>query len=417
MTHSSAGGGPGWRVVLQREFSTAGLGDCMRYTVAGIETPVRILLVSCDYAADTAVQDTWQAIDDALPQMRATSFPCGGPHMGACNTWNEPACHHILVFLIGDQNLHSKFETMTSDWMTKSSRVVILPALLPGLLHVDVFGANAHPQLGKRTLSGWKGNPAQLAQEILDAALLDTRPSVFLSYTRRDATARADEIADALGAVGYQVYVDRRTGGKGQHFPRELREEIVNRDLVLLLESPQVGGSSWTCWEAALAARYLVGPAAVHFDYGTKLRSTRHRLPMGVPVTAKLSSVQLDQIVSFTRDKLAALAVTRRAAFETIAERAASSRGASIQLGNGGYLSVTKSKAERAGVVVSGVPGRLRHAQRLSGVTAGVPRFLAGDHAHLSYSDAVDLKWLAPLANITLVSKASVYSAVRSAAG
>lgn len=411
----AAAGHSSWRVVLQRELSAQPQWTCETYDVPGVGNPARIQVVGCDSAADGHASATCDAVYVAIKQMGGVASLCCGTNSVNCKAWTEPACRQLLVLIVGRKPLDPQFEVMTAGWLARSPHATVIPALLPSLSHKDVFGSNQHPELSKRTISNWGGDATRLAREILENSLLDSRPSVFLSYTRSDASDAADAITDALGAVGYQVYLDRRLGGVGHHFPSELRQEIANRDLVLLLESPNVGGSLWTRWEAALAARYHVGPAAVHFTNGAKLLSTRFRLSLNTSVSTTLTQIQLDGIVAFAREKLVGQAAMRRAYFETLVEQAASSHGGTVSAGPNGSLSVrNRTGAERGNVVVSGVPGRLRHAHRLSGAPPTAHKLLAGDHAHLSPQDAADLVWLSRVAGISLTGKAAVYSTIRS---
>jgi hypothetical protein len=188
---------------------------------------------------------------------------------------------------------------------------------------------------------------------------------------------------------------------------------MASHDLVLLLETPALRSSTWTKWEASFAWAYHLGPAAVHFTNGTALARVAKRFHVGV-APAALQSSHVDTVVTHVRTWRTELAVRRRAYYESLVHRAAGSKHGRAMTGSDGVLTVKdRHGSDRAAVLVSAVPGRLRHAKRLAGATAAV-RFLAGDHAHLSESDADDFRWLVRQTRIEPVGKPGVYRKIRS---
>lgn len=60
------------------------------------------------------------------------------------------------------------------------------------------------------------------------------RPSVFLSYIRKEARDVADQLFDALGHRGYGVYLDQFSGVPGRIFPEQIAEELADKAVLLL---------------------------------------------------------------------------------------------------------------------------------------------------------------------------------------
>jgi WD40 repeat protein len=77
---------------------------------------------------------------------------------------------------------------------------------------------------------------------------------VFISYSRRDATA-ADAVVAALSARGYEVAIDRRDLPFGEKWQAELAEFIRLSDTVIWLVSDASVQSNWVNWELDEVAR------------------------------------------------------------------------------------------------------------------------------------------------------------------
>lgn len=406
-----------WRVTLQAELSSGGFWrPCLRYDLPGVAVPAHISIVACDHASDSKALELHREIVQRLRLMGPTSeFYCGQPKGFGCGVWNEPSCLHVLVLLIGDASLDSRFETLASKWISDArGGSSVLTALIPPLDHASVFGSGEYSELAKVTAATWQGDVQHLASTALALATLDEKPGVFVSYVRRDARTAADDIHDALVRAGYRVFLDRFTGTQGRVFPHELAEAMADHGLVLLLETPSVFDSDWTKWELAFARRYRLGPIAVNFNNARRWRAAAARINEFEDPLKALSTPLLERVVRFVGDTYLGTAVARRAYFETLVQLAAQSKQGGANAIDGGLMALTNSGNVRVGSVLPGaVPGRLRHVKRLVDSPIAGPRVLAGQHEHLRARDRDDLRWLAKLNAVTLAGPASVFSAVR----
>ena len=71
---------------------------------------------------------------------------------------------------------------------------------------------------------------------------------VFLSYAREDA-GRAQELAEAIGGAGHQVWWDRHVHG-GLRFASEIARQLKDAKVVVVLWSQNSSGSAWVLDEA-----------------------------------------------------------------------------------------------------------------------------------------------------------------------
>ena len=406
-----------WTVVLQLTGTGILFRDCcIRYAMSGVAVPAHVSIVACDPRADADARAVFREIGTRLSQSGGTSYDCGPPRGSGCMAWGEPSCRHVLVPVIGSASLNLQFEDLAHDWMQAGgSRSVVIPALMSGLNHSQVFSNHLHPTLSRCNLGSWGGSPVRLAEIALSAALIDEKPGVFISYLRKEASVGAEQIHDALIRAGFRVFLDRFSGSPGRLFPHELAEAMTDMGLVVLLETQGLRGSRWTMWEAAFARRYRIGPVAVNFRGAGQLRTVAARHPAAGDPAQTLPDSQVDEILNFVREEYLKVAIGRRAYYETLIRLAAQSDGGDVRPVGSGVLEIRdRGSVTRGFALPGGVPGRLRHVRRLvEATTAGMP-LLAGEHQHLPPSDRSDLEWLAAQEKVTLAGSASIYRLVRS---
>jgi TIR domain len=404
-----------WRVILQFESATHAMSSCERYVMAGVVLPARISVVACDPKAEPSAGAVHAEIDDWLRRLGARGATCDGPRGMGCMSWGEPSCQHVLVLVIGSAALDPAYERMASEWLKESrGRGVVITAMVPPLEHVDVFGGGGYPRLSKSTGASWGGVATQLAASVLAAALLDEKPGVFISYLRKEASASAEDIYDALTHAGFRVFLDRFNGTPGRVFPHELAEEMASMGLVALLETSGLRRSRWTMWEVAFARRYRLGPVAIKFGGAPGVHATAQRHVVPNDPAVSLPTHVVGDVVRFIRYHYLAVAVSRRAYFETLVRSAAQAGGGDATDIGRGMLSLDKPAGNTMGCVLpAGVPGRLRHVTRFMQSGNAGPYVLAGEHQHLAPADREDLRWLASYTHVKLAGSASVYRTVR----
>lgn len=403
-----------WNVILQCEGASRIKPVCTKYAIPGIVLPAHISIIACDSFADVDSQAVHSEIHSRLSYLYNSSEDCGGPRGLRCMAWDESSCQHILVLLIGKTPVQLSYEGFAQDWLDKSTRSKVIPVLLGGLTHNQVFGNGAYPTLSQCNTASWGGSIARLAEIIMTEALLDEKPGVFLSYLRNEASAGVEQIHDALIRAGFRVFLDRFSGTPGRLFPHELAEAMSGMGLVVLLETNSLFASRWTLWEAAFARRYRIGPVAVNFNGAKGFRSVANRCSFNDDPSYALPSNVVDDIVKYIQAGHLKVAVSRRAYYETLIRLAAQSKGGDVHNSQSGVLKIIDGNNQDKGYALPcGAPGRLKHVRRLVEAATGGSALLAGEHSHLSSSDRSDLEWLASEKQVTLTGSSSIYRMVR----
>jgi len=403
-----------WNVVLQ--LKAAGSKTCERLTLAGLPRPCRILIVSCDSAADASARASHQALLAQLRSKSKSSEHCPGPIDPGCMSESEPACEHILVPVIAQAPLSPYWLRELGTWSGMSGRRAVLPAISPGLNHAQVF-STAPKQISQLQLVPWGGDPKRLASLVSRRALYGDRPRLFISYRRQEAAAVADQIFDEMNRRGFQVFLDRFSGTSGRLFPQEIAEELADRDVVLVLETPNILLSTWTVWEISFARTYRLGILALQWPGAPRLPSIANRYPISPTASGDLTKAELDAASNFIERGHTLAALTRRAFYEALVEAAALSKSGVAQPTGDGILEVfDKHGGSRGLVTPAGRPGCLAEVHRLArapGAPATLPRILAGQHEHLRPNALDDLKWLSNAAGVDLSGRADVYKNVK----
>lgn len=81
------------------------------------------------------------------------------------------------------------------------------------------------------------------------------KPTVFISYSRRDALVFADQLDAALRACGFATTVDRHGISAGEDWRRRLGDLILSADTVVFVLTPESAASEICLWEIEEAAR------------------------------------------------------------------------------------------------------------------------------------------------------------------
>lgn len=404
-----------WNVILQLEGLSGCINaSCTKYATTGIVLPAHISIIACDSFADMDSQAVHSEIHSRLSHLYSSSEDCSGPRGLRCIAWEEPSCQHILVLLIGETRLQLSYERFAQDWLDRSNRSKVIPVLLGGLSHNQVFGNGAYPTLSQCNAAPWGGSASRLAEIIMTEALLDEKPGVFLSYLRNEASAGVEQIHDALIRAGFRVFLDRFSGTPGRLFPHELAEAMSGMGLVVLLETNGLFISRWTLWEAAFARRYRIGPVAVNFNGASGFRSATSRYSVNDDPSQVLPIFVVDEIVAYVQNEHLKVAVGRRAYYETLIRLAAQSKGGDVHSAQSGVLKIVDQNHQDKGFALPcGSPGQLRHVRRLVEAATSGRALLAGEHGHMAPSDRSDLEWLASEKQVTLTGSSSIYRMVR----
>lgn len=165
----------------------------------------------------------------------------------------------------------------------------------------------------------WMHSPAEVTQSVLARADVTTQAwRIFISYRRTDTLAIALQLFDELTHEGFEVFLDRFSIRTGFDFQQRLNQELMDKSMVLLLESANTGTSKWTQHEINFAKRYRLGLMAVTMpevapaNQDPSIHSSfRKRLQAGDIKDEKLTKPALDATTTLVK-KLHSEALLRR---------------------------------------------------------------------------------------------------------
>ena len=101
----------------------------------------------------------------------------------------------------------------------------------------------------------WSQYHKLIATILEDFGLLRTGKQVFISYKRAESQAVADQLFNRLHHAGYQVFLDTASIEPGRQFQDELKSQLANQDIVVLLHSTNALNSKWVMEEVLDAQR------------------------------------------------------------------------------------------------------------------------------------------------------------------
>lgn len=153
--------------------------------------------------------------------------------------------------------------------------------LLPVVPQLADYDFNALPEalgpLRAVDAAQWGADGAeaiQAARRLLGLELFRREARLFISYRRGDGGEVAAAIQHHLEGRGFNAFLDTRDMEAGQEVQRRIREEIAERDLLLLVNSPDAVNSPWVHKEVeeALARQVAVVVVSLHKERFPLLR-------------------------------------------------------------------------------------------------------------------------------------------------
>lgn len=86
---------------------------------------------------------------------------------------------------------------------------------------------------------------------------------VFISYRRSDGQRQADELYAYLWKHHFQVFMDQHQIEGGVVVQERIKKEIIDKDLILLIDSPEAASSEWVRAEVTEAVSFRIPVCAV----------------------------------------------------------------------------------------------------------------------------------------------------------
>lgn len=200
---------------------------------------------------------TWIGISEETRHM-----PCHGSPAAGCHALGEPACRKLLVAMI-DPASAANLAGWPPPWGAAQ-----WPATVPSnnfeVLPVLPIGAAIDPNVpaGWRHLNVafWRTSPTEVLPDVFQRATLAPEENrVFISYLRKETSALAEQLFTELTKLGFDVFLDRFSVPRGVDFQKQLQQDLSDKGMVVLLNSPGIAGSHWVMEEIATVKRFRLG--------------------------------------------------------------------------------------------------------------------------------------------------------------
>lgn len=237
---------------------------CRGFRQLHLMVPVLIVFDGAQGSDQTTAEILGRGFCDELLRLTGVSegaAPCGGKRevAGSCPATSGAACKKILVIPGGGAILPSGVSPSPAQqtWATKA-RDPMWPAV-PVLKQGSPIGAI--PAGFHYANACWWGRfPTEVLPSLLQIAGISPEENrIFISYVRKDSQAIADQLFVALGNEGFDVFLDRCSVPGGVNFQERLMQDLCDKAMIVLLNSPGVQGSKWVMEELAAVKLYRLG--------------------------------------------------------------------------------------------------------------------------------------------------------------
>ncbi len=183
--------------------------------------------------------------------------------------------------------------------------------MLPIVEDIATYAFNALPPelsaLSTRNALGWKlSNPSisgeQRVFDTLDAwlgdSLFEHERTLFISYRREDGENVAKDLYDYFTKIGYRAFLDTEKIEGGVVVQRAIEDAIFDRDILLLVDSPQAQDSKWMQEEIDIAIKNRIKIVVLRLPGG------KISLPQEIRVTNESAYGSFAKIELFIREAI-----------------------------------------------------------------------------------------------------------------
>lgn len=172
----------------------------------------------------------------------------------------------------------------------------------------------------------------------------DEDQRIFISYKRTDTSELAEQLFDRLSHEGFEVFLDRFSIRPGINFQNRLYQELVDKAMIIFLESPRFLDSEWVKLEIAFAKKYRLGLLALNIGASKKIASIDDEYRRSIPAlgtTGRLNTVALDSLVNDIKRQHSIALYRMKNYLNNNIIAALQSKGANATFDNNGFIDVT----------------------------------------------------------------------------
>jgi TIR domain len=253
-------------IILQSQQAGSDAVTCRGFPQLAAVQPTRVLVVA-DVAAAARRDDLVEVLAAQFGSATAAGWQvCGGPGGFGCWATDETGVRNLLVVVAGEQTPSAELSRLTDGWRSRGFET--LGVFRAGLNPDDVLPLAMHRQHAP----SWQSDVREVAAEIIDSVVLGAEERrVFVSYAHADGARTAERLFHLLSELRFDVFLDRFRLEPGADFIERIADELIDKAMIVVVETPRAVESSWVRQEVAFAVKRRLGLAAVHLQPGTAI--------------------------------------------------------------------------------------------------------------------------------------------------
>ena len=263
--------------------------------------------------------------------------PCGGHAVGfnACQALGIADNLKLLV-VVSDGMNNNFVEPAVLNWQRTT-----LPVLRTGNAYNLPYPFNIPNALF------WKTDIGEIIPTIFGLiGISEEDQKIFISYRRTDTSAFAEQLFDRLNHGGFEVFLDRFSINPSVNFQNRLYQELADKAMILLVESPTYQRSKWVQYEIDFAKKYRLGLLAINTNSSPKVIAVddEYRRNVSLDTLGNLDSPSLDILVQEIKQQHSSALYRKRYYLTTNIVAALQNKGATIHLDANGFISVANTR-------------------------------------------------------------------------
>ncbi|WP_247234614.1 toll/interleukin-1 receptor domain-containing protein [Telluribacter sp. SYSU D00476] len=266
---------------------------------------------------------------------------------------SQPPCGGLAVRFNGCQALgipdNLKLLIVVSDGMSSSLAEPTLLSWQHTVLPVLKIGnpySLPHP-FNIPNAVFWKANIDEVIPTIFGlVGISEEDQKIFISYRRSDTSDFAEQLFDRLNHEGFDVFLDRFSINPSVNFQNRLYQELADKAMVLLIESPNYQNSQWVQYEIDFAKKYRLGILAINVDNSPKVLSIddEFRRNIVLNTSKKMNANLLDTLIIDIKQQHSIALYRMRNYLTTNIIAALQNVGANSNVDGLGFITVTNKK-------------------------------------------------------------------------
>lgn len=157
----------------------------------------------------------------------------------------------------------------------------------------------------------WNNNISDVVPTVL--GLMGVTPEdrkIFISYRQKDSYTIAQQLYDHLHRKHFDVFLDWVSIPPGINFQERLYQELMDKSVVVFIESEEFSDSEWVQLEVAFAKKYRLGVMAININQSEVITSVDEEYRINVDHNdiideekgrkdlRKITTARLEQVLS-----------------------------------------------------------------------------------------------------------------------